>query len=393
MSAPPARRRRALVLHRELHNRIEECGELWQYLAALHVQPDCDRWEFAASDCRHVFAVDFAREPEGALGDARSLASAFRRRHDVVIAFGPLPWYHLLLATLLRLRGARVVFFPLSLLSEDFSERSWFVKRSRSFGRVKPYLVRVLARCWSVVATTVVCASQREVRTTRLPEKKVVLLPWPTPATALARRALEDGGHTRDPEGPVAIVSRFDPERKGFDRVCTWLERYGAELPRPAALLLAPRRDGDPTPTAQLQQLLESGLLAWDDHSTGAALLERLRSCRGQMLLSRWEGQPRALRESLLIGLPVVTTPSSNLDELLPLIDGGFVVDGDDPAQVHDAFRRLERAPSPAAAARLAFSSELIGRFLLGVLDATAAGRRPAPTTYYEFLAVRVEGH
>jgi len=279
------------------------------------------------------------------------------------------------------------VLVPFVLLTRDFAQNSWYLGRGGLFRRVKPLLVRALGLVWGRVATTICCASSEEVRQSRVPPHKVVLLPWPYPDTPLARAAGE-GAIERNPDGPVALLSRLDPWRKGFDRVAAWLERHADDLPRPAVLLLAPRDDSDSVLVRRFAELTEAGLVEWDTTSQGAALTERLQQCRGVLLLSRWEGQPRALREALLLGLPVLTTPSSHLTEVFASIGGGMDVDGDNPDDVQRGFLALQGLPASAERARDTFGNRRVGEFLIDVLRGAADGRPDRDPTgdYYAAL-------
>src|SRR5690606_18179639 len=146
-----------------------------------------------------------------------------------------------------------------------------------------------------------------------------------------------DGGV--DPTGPAAYVGRFDVHRKGIDRLAAWLQvAADSTAERPLLRLFAPA--GDAPPPA-LAELIARGVVAWDTETSGADLAGPLRQCRALMLLSRYEGQPRVLREAALLGLPVITTTAGNFTEAITALGGGVVVDGDDPAAVQDAFAQV----------------------------------------------------
>ncbi len=377
---------RVLVVHKELNHRVFECAELWQYLRGLAGADAGGRLAIEATDCRRVYRVHIDERRADAVV-AGPLVRVLRRSYDVAIAFGPLPWYHLVVALAVRARGAPVAFFPLALLTEDFARGSWFVGRGRAFRSAKPAMVRSLAWGWNRLARVICCASAEEARQSRFPARKVVLVPWPVPDSELAEAALAAGRISRRGDGPVALVSRYDPWRKGFDRVAAWLERHGDALPRPAALLLAPDdHEHAPETRARLLDLEARGLLEWDRHSSGRALLGQLARCRGVVLLSRWEGQPRAIREALLAGLPAIVTPSCNLAELFSVLGGGLVVSGDDPGEIDQAFRALERLRLDPDGVRGALDPHRLGTFLLGVLTATAEGRPVPVRSYYDTL-------
>jgi glycosyltransferase involved in cell wall biosynthesis len=381
MSAPL----RVLAVRGDLETRLVEASEVWQYLAALD-RAAGGAVTLSATDCTAVSLVDFAAGA-GELVDARPLWRALACRFDVVAVFGPLPWRQLAVAAVARLRGARVVLFPLALLTRDFAQRSWYRTSSRAYLRMKPVATRALAWLWARLATVVCCASEAEVVQSRFPAGKVALVPWPFPDTPLAAVTGGEVGPDRTPDGPVAVVSRWDPWRKGFDRLCDWLETAGADLPRPAVMLLVPPPPADDPVADRLRALEAAGLVEWDTTSTGPDLLACLRRCRGVLQLSRWEGQPRALREALLLGLPVATTAGSHLTEVLDLVGGGVVVDGDDPAAISAAFERLGRTCVDLDAVRRVYAPERIGAFLVDLLSAVAAHQAPPQPSYYRALA------
>lgn len=384
---------RVLAVHGALHTRLYECSEVWQYLTAMVAHPRSGALQVSATDGETVYRV-VVRDGRGEAEDSVPLPVALQAGVDVVCVFGALPWTHLLVALRARRRGARVVFVPLALLTRDFGRGSWYLGRGRIFRRAKPVLVRLLALLWGLVSSRVVCASMEEVRQSRFPRRKTVLLPWPHPDTPLGQAA-RSSTLAPEPEGPVALVTRVDPWRKGFDRVLAWLEGHGDDLPRPALLLLAPRSDAvgpiadrpDTEVVRRLDALEDLGLLEWDATTMGTDLIARLADCRGVLLLSRWDGQPRALREALLLGLPVLTNRSSHLTEVLDLLGAGVVVDGDDPVAVHRGFQALKGiAPDPGTA-RMLFDDERIATFLIDLLERTVSGAPPAASSYYAAMA------
>ena len=265
----------------------------------------------------------------------------------------------------------------MAFLTQDFALKSWTHRRPRVWTAAKAFaLLPALRAAWKKVAHAFVCQSDYEVRSSRLPAEKCVVLHWPKPDSALLAA---DPVLVRPPNGraqaPVAFVCRMDPWRKGIDRLCAWLTAYRASLPRPAVVLLVPRGDNEPP---QLQELVEAGLIEWDWQRRGAALADQLQRCRGAMLLSRFDAQPRSLREALWLGLPILCTPQCGLDQVAAMLGVGTIVDGDSPSAIQAGFEALADDCVDIDAVRHCLDRREIGRCLLSALVAIAAGLPPA---------------
>ena len=208
---------------------------------------------------------------------------------------------------------------------------------------------------------------------------------------ALVRGSLDlrrDAGERA--QRPIAVIARFDVHRKGIDRVCAWLDAYGEDpVPRPAVLLLAPGPDHVPP---AVERLRDEGLIEWDERTSGADLTGPLGRSRGVLLLTRYEGYPRVLREAALAGLPIVTTASANFAETLELLStrerpAGYIVDGDDPRKVQAAFVALAETELDAHPAWDVFDRRRIGQFLADVLTRMASGDAPEERSYYAWAS------
>lgn len=379
---------KVLVVHTGLHLREVESYEIYETVAGLAAAIENEDVVLQATDGRHLY--DAQRGDDGELEYVRcgSVVDALRRRYDVAHIHMVLPQTHLLLAALLRLRGVPVVLTPMSMLGDDFGGSSWFRHRRTAVLRVKPHAVRVMRLLWGSVATAFVVQSEEEARLAHLPRRRVALLPLPAPRTPLADAVLDvrpPGGGEED--GPLAFVSRLDTWRKGLDRLCAWLEAHAEDLPRPAAVLYAPE-DGSPRPDS-LPRLIDDGLLRWDKTSRGADLVRELEAARGVVLLSRWDGQPRVLREAALLGVPTMSTAASHFTEVVHALGTGVLVsDADDPDEVHRAFGELAGQPRHADAARRLFHRDGVGQSLLLLLRQVAAGDPVDVDHYRTFSAV-----
>lgn len=368
---------RVLVVHARLHLREVEHEEVRQTVTGL-VEAGGSDLRVQATDGRRLYDVGVVGG-ELVLTDVAPARRALGSSYDVAHVHMVLPWWQVLAAVLLRLRGTPVVLTPMSMLGRDFARASWFRDRGPLYGAAKPVLVRGLALVWRAVASHVVVASAHEAEQAGLPHGRWSAMPLPTPATPLAGVAPGPAA-APPPDAPVAVVSRLDPHRKGFDRLVDWLSAHAQELPRPAAVLYAPA-DG-PVPDG-LSARLADGTLVWDRTTVGADLARQLQGVRAVCLLSRWEGQPRVLREAAVLGVPTLTTAAANFAEAVAALGSGVVVrDGDDPHAVHAAYLAVLDHPRDPAPARRLFDRAEVGTTLLALLRGTAAGD-PRPVDHY----------
>ena len=371
---------RVLVVSRLLLWRRDEGSELWEQVAGLVEANTAGEIEILVTDCVNVYA------PHVHAGQMRlelkgTIAASWWTGVDVVHVCHLLPVIrHLLVGILFRVRGARIVFSPMAFLTDDFGLRSWTHRRPRVWTGSKAIALYSLRRAWNAIAHAFVCQSDYEVRSSRLPKEKCAVIHWPRPDVALLT---DDRVLTAVPsngaQAPIAFVSRMDPWRKGMDRLCTWLSEYASTLPRPAVVLLVPRGPGEPP---QLEPLVRAGLIEWDWTSRGAALAAPLQRCRGALLLSRYDAQPRSLREALWLGLPIICTPECGFDQVVAMIGAGKVVHGDRPSEIQAAFDSLGAQKMNTDDVHRLLNRVETGRFVLSVLVAVGAGQH-APRSYF----------
>jgi glycosyltransferase involved in cell wall biosynthesis len=77
-------------------------------------------------------------------------------------------------------------------------------------------------------------------------------------------------------------------------------------------------------------------ILGPDEYTPGSK--KPLRDADATVLLSRWDGSPRTLREAASYGTPMIVSEETNFADLVRSDDAGLVVDGDDAAAVGRAF-------------------------------------------------------
>jgi glycosyltransferase involved in cell wall biosynthesis len=208
----------------------------------------------------------------------------------------------------------------------------------------------------------------------------VVELPWGTdsesvpdePSTHFYRDVL---GLTDDRTNLV-VWSRLDYRFKGLDRVLdgarSALDAGGGEIPFRLFLCGPDYRGGDSAARAHIERL---GLhevvrvLAPGEYPPGSK--SPLRDAGATVLLSRWDGSPRTLREAAHFGRPMVVTEETNFADLVRRYECGTVVDGDDADSVGKALLEIadpatqERYSRGARALACASGWEQIGlRFL-----------------------------
>lgn len=144
------------------------------------------------------------------------------------------------------------------------------------------------------------------------------------------------------------VWSRLDWHYKGLDRLLHGVrhlrDRIGADavpfrlhLCGPdyrAGSVLASRYIADHD-LQDVVQLLLPGTYRAGDRSP-------LRDADASILLSRWDGSPRALRESVYYSVPVLVSRETNFGELVATYGSGRVVaDADDPSSVSDCLHDL----------------------------------------------------
>lgn len=374
--------------------RLDEGADVWELITGLLEADaradDGTRLRVISCDGWRVFDVALV-DGQGVATPTGNLLGLLRRQIDIVHVWLPFPLRHLLPAALLRIQGRSVLLSSMSMLGEDFAAASWFREPSRLRRRLKPLLVRSLRAVWRLVATGWVVVSQEEQRQVRR-LGPTATMSYPTPPTSLVGAA--DAPDSRpgpmvEAHRPLAFVARLDVHRKGLDRLGRWLLSYSDSLPKPAVLLFAP----DGALPKDLAEAERQGLLRWDRATHGAALAPHLHRCRGVALLSRFDGQPRVVREAAYLGVPTLTTAASGFGDVVPALGIGVIVDGDEPASIQAGFELLADMSHDPTLAREFFDRRALGAFWRELLrDTVATGVLPARSWAEAFRAQRVPG-
>jgi glycosyltransferase involved in cell wall biosynthesis len=171
-------------------------------------------------------------------------------------------------------------------------------------------------------------------------DSRCVDLPWP----AEQIKQLPEAPNWFESSGMESGVFRFvlwsrlDYWMKGIDRL---LEGFSAacgrsdEFKRVARLyLIGPDYQGGGDETLKhIERLAIADNVEWlgpEKYPKGS--LQPLKDADASVLLSRWDGFPRALRESLGLGVPVVVSPETHFCDLVTAYDcGESISNADDP--------------------------------------------------------------
>ncbi len=197
-------------------------------------------------------------------------------------------------------------------------------------------------------------------------------MPWGTDVESIPDESSDhfyrDEMGLDDGRANLVIWCRLDYRFKGLDRAIEgmrWLAaREGVrgddgELPVRLFLCGPDYRSGV---VAARRHIAEAGLendvfiLGPDQYLPGSK--KPLRDAEATVLLSRWDGSPRTLREAAHYGTPMIVCEETNFADLVRSCDAGSVVDGDDASAVGLAY--LEMA-DPAAQQRAAKGSRALG--------------------------------
>ncbi len=187
-----------------------------------------------------------------------------------------------------------------------------------------------------------------EIRATA-PRADVVALPWGIDTDTLTSEPEDPASLWRPGEAVRLIVwSRLDWHFKGLDRVLRGTEevarRIGTSDPPFRVMLCGPDYRGGSVDAQELIDDVGLGDFA-EVVSTGGytpGSKRPLREADGVVLLSRWDGSPRALREAIHFRRPVLVTAATHFADLVTETGAGLVVtEPDEPTAVADDLQRF----------------------------------------------------
>ncbi len=197
---------------------------------------------------------------------------------------------------------------------------------------------------------------------------RVVPLPWGTDEDSIAPEAdthfYRDTLDLDDDKANLVVWCRLDFTFKGLDRVLEGVRHSVAEHGGPPPFrvyLCGPDYRGGSLAAQRVidaHGLSETVTVLGPDRYTPGSKAP-LRDAEATILLSRWDGSPRTLREAAYFGTPMIVTEETNFADLVRSHDAGIVVDGDDAAAVGKAFVALA---APTTHDQLAAGAARLGR-------------------------------
>ena len=308
---------------------------------------------------------------QGVLGLRRLMR---RLRPDVVVLFGYFDVYNCFLARAARKAGATVVLHPLaqvwpvilreSLFTQGCDVRSLEKKQAnvdglgkRLYSRVSPVAKRVYIRTTGAMMERnlhfVAALSSEERRQFQSlyerPDEGFTELRWGIDSypdtSGRPRHYFRDQLGYRDGRANLIVWARLDWHYKGLDRAIEAVAHARRSGTPPFRLFLCgpDYRGGGVRAAKRIEELGLSDdcrVLFPGDYEPGD--LTPLRDAEATVLLPRWDGAPRALRESLALGTPVIVSPATNfIDQVEEYGCGITIPDPDDPAEVAAAFTAM----------------------------------------------------
>ncbi len=311
---------------------------------------------------------------------SRALGAHMKTEHpDVVLVIGFFIHDNMLVVRQARRHSIPVILHPLAQVWDSALEGKVFTHgcdvreleaqminrdrlRQRVANRLNPYLkkgfMQTLGRYMAHHCDYVAVLSSEERRQFQLyyhrPDQDFLTLPWGVdeinPSQTDTRHFFREVLGYQDAVPNFIVWSRLDWHYKGLDRLLegvrsvrdTW---QGDALPFRLFLCGPDYREG----SLLAQQFIDThSLQDWarvlyaGDYVPGSKT--PLRDADASALLSRWDGSPRALRESLLLGTPIMVSRETNFAEIVRAHDCGMVIDNpDDPQEVAAGLLRLAK--------------------------------------------------
>ena len=143
----------------------------------------------------------------------------------------------------------------------------------------------------------------------------------------------------------IVVWARLDFELKGIDRLLAGMaiDTSDSDINYHVFLIGPDYAGGQAKLRNRLRELeLEERVTIVGPEGYTSGDHSPLAMADASVLLSRWDGFPRALRESLQLGVPVLISPETHFEDLVAQFPCGECANiPDDPSSVNDAIHRL----------------------------------------------------
>lgn len=264
---------------------------------------------------------------------------------------------------------------------------SWTLRWQASKGKVGKYcltrIYQLLDYCWISGWLVFSSYSERQLRQlVGVSSCRCLSVPWP--ATPLPR---SNKGNWYEERGLAIGKLRFvywgrvDYEMKGLDRLVkgiAYLLKKNPELRQQLAVyIIGPEYKGGNELVDSINNSCLSDVVVWlkpGDYESGC--LDPLRDSDASVLLSRWDGFPRSLRESLGLNCPIFVSSETHFGDIIRDHDCGVVIENADSAEdvsvglkiLFNECRRMREEGNPQTAF-MRLSPSHIGKITLAGIE------------------------
>lgn len=275
-------------------------------------------------------------------------------------------------ALLLHLFGVKIYLSPCSQLSDELKACSWrgeFVGLNRLFRTLTINIIRFI---WISISGKIICLSSHEADSSHIPIKKRIICPWPTPHTALSQVALKASLERKKSGNKVKItdnlnlayIGRFSLYPKGLDILNESIKDIGNDV---RIFLYTPPLRLETRQNIEFSTYFNDAI--WDTETHGAGLYKHLQQLDAVVNLSRWDGQPRALREAMLCDCFTLSTKESHFSDIHDEFGTGVTVASHTIDALISSIEKLKQFPKNnlidlANLAMILFDRINIGHFM-----------------------------
>ena len=186
------------------------------------------------------------------------------------------------------------------------------------------------------------------------PEAKdrFILLPWVNPLLGMETHHDPFFSKTLDVTGGkrnFVYWGRLDYWMKGLDRILQgvkWVSENIEQIPFRVYLIGPDYHGGQAKVEREINRLgLQDSVSILPPGKYPAGSKAPLRDADASILMSRWDGLPRSIRESLLLNVPVIASKETHTSDVFKSGRGGLTLeDADDAKEVGRALLRIQDA-------------------------------------------------